>query len=133
MPLARLIQAFTGCSYTTPTVFADRPGWLWASKSDVWMDDDPSQIATVSLVYRSPLVKDTKPLYRPVADLLLKADRVDLLAEGELEDEHMIHGRGLWFVSRLTPFDFVESPTCPSLSTIRQITQAAAAEGIAFV
>jgi hypothetical protein len=129
MPLTHLVRQFEGCSHSETVTVVNRPGWLWSSKCEVWMDDDPSQICTILAVYKSPLLKPTKAMYRPVANLILNAGHTDMLAEGSREDERMIHGRGEWYITRLRSLSFVESPMCPSLEVVRAVMQAGA-EGL---
>ncbi|AGK86032.1 hypothetical protein Chy4_0070 [Mycobacterium phage Chy4] len=121
MPLTSLVGQFEGVVYTQPEKLVERHGWLEAWKCQAWMEDDPSQVVTMLLAYRSPLCRDTKPMYRPVAEEILKADQVDVLARGFRHDDNMMHGRGEFLVARLRPHSFVESPMCPSLDEIREV------------
>ncbi|AXH48938.1 hypothetical protein SEA_DUPLO_77 [Mycobacterium phage Duplo] len=121
MPLTSLVGQFEGVVYTQPVKLVERHGWLEAWKCQAWMEDDPSQVVTILLAYRSPLCRDTKPMYRPVAEEILKADHVDVLAQGFRPDDRMMHGKGEFLVARLRPASFVESPMCPSLDEIREV------------
>ncbi|AXH48843.1 hypothetical protein SEA_STEAMY_69 [Mycobacterium phage Steamy] len=132
MPLSHLVSQFEGCSYTKTVTVTKRQGWLWSSKCEAWMDDDPMQVCTILAVYKSPLLRETKTMYMPVRNLILNAGHSDLLAEGVSEDERMIHGRGEWFVSRLVPVGFVESPMCPSLDEVRSVMQQTAERVVTY-
>ena len=59
------------------------------------------QSATFLVVYRSPLVTDTSAMYKPVADIILAADHVEVIRSGVHEDASMMHGRGETLFVRL--------------------------------
>ncbi|BBX09465.1 hypothetical protein [Mycolicibacterium aichiense] len=84
------------------------------------MEDTPELAVTLLLVYRSSLVRSTKPIYQPVQDLILGADCMDVLGEGEFEDETMMNNRGLFSVFRLYSASVVDPApwSLPCLQTI---------------
>ncbi|AVP41920.1 hypothetical protein SEA_JSQUARED_78 [Mycobacterium phage Jsquared] len=109
MPLTRLAKLFAdNLVHTSPQVIADHPGWLFAQRCETWwqghLDEDP---VSVLLVYRSPRVKDTSRLYRPVSNLILGANKVEYIAQGTRFDPTMIHcDKGTeWTVLRMTQAD----------------------------
>ncbi|AMO44035.1 hypothetical protein BJD46_gp67 [Mycobacterium phage Bactobuster] len=127
VPLAHFVQQFVGAVYRHPEMVAYRPGWLWAAKCKAWMVDDPAQIVTILAVYRSVLVTDLKPMYRPVTNLVCNAEAIDVLAQGVRDDEtRFMHGRGEFKVMRLRPADYTPSPMCPPLEEMKRVAQAEA-------
>ncbi|UJD20911.1 hypothetical protein SEA_ZIMMER_73 [Mycobacterium phage Zimmer] len=125
--LKTLVEVFEDCSHSTPRMVTFRPGWLWASKCETWMNDSPDQKVTILAVYRSPLVTCTSKMFQPVAGLIIGAPHMDTLAEGVREfDPRMMGHRAEYFVLRLKSADYVESPSCPPLEEIQRITQAEA-------
>ncbi|AZV00564.1 hypothetical protein SEA_ACFISHHOOK_75 [Mycobacterium phage ACFishhook] len=71
-----------------PVVRVAEPGLLFAETCNL-LD------VTGLLVYRSPMVQDTDPIYENVADLLERS-RVELTARDIVEDPMMYFGQGEW-------------------------------------
>ncbi|ABE67398.1 hypothetical protein PBI_CHE12_79 [Mycobacterium phage Che12] len=114
MPLKRIASCFPEVVHTPPVTIVDRQGWLMAQRCDAWwrdeLDEDP---VTLLLVYRSPLVTPHKRMYKPVADLILAANRFEVISQGTRHDDNMIHGdKGAeYFYARMT--DAAEFPKGP--------------------
>lgn len=124
MPLTLLAKLFAEVDHTEPEVVVDEPTLLFAQKCESWWRTGDGERVTVLLVYRSTMVKDTKLIYRPVADLLLDHKNLDVLARGTIEDPEMVYGRGEYIVTRMTNAD--EWPEgVASLGEIRAIIDAA--------
>ncbi|AGM61593.1 hypothetical protein SEA_SOILDRAGON_77 [Mycobacterium phage SoilDragon] len=71
-----------------PVVRVAEPGLLFAETCNL-LD------VTGLLVYRSPMVQDSDPVYENVADLL-KRSRVELTARDVIDDPMMYFGQGEW-------------------------------------
>ncbi|QDP44654.1 hypothetical protein SEA_NOTHINGSPECIAL_70 [Mycobacterium phage NothingSpecial] len=130
VPLTHLAKNFAGVVISEPQTVVHRPGWLFAQRCESWMDDAPSETCTTLLVYRSPLVTCTKPMYRPVAELILGADRMDVLGHGFLDDESMMHGTGEFLVARLYDEHVVFPPSAPSVGEMRAVIEEALTGGL---
>jgi hypothetical protein len=76
-----------------PVLEIDRPCWLHVHANNQGM-----------IEYRSPLVRDTAEMYRPVADLLAKVEHLRLLKEEIIHDVGMMYSRATYRV-----WSFVES------------------------
>lgn len=108
MPLDTLADLFAirGLEHTPQEVVAADECWLYAWICKAWVAGDPEDHCHYMLVYRSPYVKDTAPMYGPVRDLLLESERVDLLLRETREDENMVWHQGEWILVRLCAADF---------------------------
>lgn|GEM_PF-3656784 len=73
------------CSETVLSIF--RPGLLFVEAVTVGE-------GIVLWVYRSPVVRDTDPVYRPVRDLL-GAHSVSTLVSETVEDSRMLFGKAV--------------------------------------
>ncbi|ANU79406.1 hypothetical protein SEA_BUZZBUZZ_72 [Mycobacterium phage BuzzBuzz] len=73
-----------------PVVRVAEPGLLFAETCNL-LD------VTGLLVYRSPMVKKTDPVYADVADIL-KRSRVELVGRDTIPDPMMYFGEGEWSV-----------------------------------
>lgn len=100
MPLSHLKNMFEGVRFSDPEVVAYRPGFLFAQRISVWERDDIPPV-TALLVARSPLVKDTKKIYRPVSDLILGSKMVDVLDSRRIVDSATVFGHADCMVLRL--------------------------------
>ncbi|AZS12045.1 hypothetical protein SEA_ZETZY_75 [Mycobacterium phage Zetzy] len=76
-----------------PVVRVAEPGLLFAETCNL-LD------VTGLLVYKSPVVQDSDPLYADVADIL-KRSRVEIVAKGTVPDPKMYFGEGEWSVRLL--------------------------------
>ncbi|QGJ89776.1 hypothetical protein SEA_SUPERCHUNK_77 [Mycobacterium phage Superchunk] len=93
MPLKRIARLFPEVVHTATTTLVDRPGWLLAQRCEAWWRDDlEADPVSVLFVYRSPLVTQHKRMYRPVSELILAANRFEVLANGTRQDSKMMHG-----------------------------------------
>lgn len=135
MALTHIAKLFPEVIRSDVTTIVDIPGWLYAQSCETWwtgsLDADP---VTVLLVYRSPLVKATKTIYRPVTDMILAANRFEVIGDGSRMDENMIHGdKGARFlVARMTQADaFPKGPL--DMDDVRQIMTVAAADALGRV
>ncbi|AWN05840.1 hypothetical protein SEA_BLINN1_81 [Mycobacterium phage Blinn1] len=106
MPLNALGKLFPGFDHAKQEELAGEPAWLYAWSMEAWSREDPTMRASYLLVYRSPLVKSTDPEYQPVRDVILEADRMDVLARGTFEDPNMMFGEGEYILHRLAGADF---------------------------
>ncbi|AXH46808.1 hypothetical protein SEA_ACOLYTE_65 [Mycobacterium phage Acolyte] len=95
MPLSTLHTLFEDVQMSAPELVVNKPGWMFAQQVKVWeFPDDPNIPPALGLlVCRSPLVKDTHRMYRPVADLILRAGRCDILDERTIPDKNTMHGQ----------------------------------------
>lgn len=120
MPLTHLVEALPGLQHSEIKEVVHRPGWLLAQSCSLWHGEPKSDtdIAELLLVYRSPLVTDTKKMYAPVLDRILRAEVLDVLFATELEDEAMMHGTG-----ELTIFRF-SKPGRNARYTVEQMRDA---------
>ncbi|ASZ75239.1 hypothetical protein PBI_MISSWHITE_73 [Mycobacterium phage MissWhite] len=85
-----------------------RPGWLFAQTCQSWWADRMDELPVCNLlVYKSPLVTCHKQMYQPIKDLILGANRFEVVAQGTRIDDNMIHGdKGAeWFFARMTDAD----------------------------
>ncbi|AGR46490.1 hypothetical protein ODIN_76 [Mycobacterium phage Odin] len=114
MPLRRITRLFPEAVHTATTTLVDRPGWLLAQRCEGWWRDDlDTEPVSVLFVYRSPLVTPHKRIFRPVSELILAANRFEVLANGTRQDRNMMHGdKGAEFLlARMTQADeFPQSP-----------------------
>ncbi|AGS82755.1 hypothetical protein ANNAL29_74 [Mycobacterium phage AnnaL29] len=112
MALSRITAVLPEVVSTPPETIACEPNWLYAQKCEVWWRGseylDP---VTVLLTYRSPLVKCTSKMYRPVSNLILAANKFDVLCSGDHPNPDWWGERGEFMVARLTQADaFPEGP-----------------------
>lgn len=67
-----------------------QPGWLEVWRCDCWL-----------IVYRSPLVRDTDPMYQPVAEVLIGSGGYKIAYTDVRDDENMMFGRGEFALIKL--------------------------------
>ncbi|ARQ94603.1 hypothetical protein SEA_JOURNEY13_64 [Mycobacterium phage Journey13] len=129
MLLTHIVKNFPEIVHSDPEVVSYRPGWLFAQKCEAWWIGDPeADPVSVMLIYRSPRVKDASRIYRPVADLILSANKVEFIAKGRRREDPdlMVHGdRGCeYIVARMTQAD--EFPGGPlNMKEVRTMIDAA--------
>ncbi|QGJ90971.1 hypothetical protein SEA_BIANCATRI92_73 [Mycobacterium phage BiancaTri92] len=103
MALTRIASLFPEVVHTPVETIANEPGWIYAQKCEAWWKGqehlDPT---TILLVYRSPLVKDTGKMFRPISKLILAANRFEVIGSGIREDEHWMGEHGKFLVARMT-------------------------------
>ncbi|AMS00972.1 hypothetical protein SEA_LOSER_76 [Mycobacterium phage Loser] len=119
MALSRITAVLPEVVSTPVETIACESNWLYAQKCEAWWRGfehlDP---VTVLLVYRSPLVKCTSKMYRPVSNLILAAKRFDVLCSGTHHNPDWWGETGQFTVARLTQADaFPEGP----IDEIRQV------------
>lgn len=111
---------FPGLVQSDQRTLVSKPGWLEAWCCEGWFAGDERQKATFLVSYRSPLVSETSRLFKPVADLMLGADHVEVIRAGRHEDSKMMHGFGETLFVRL----YASGITPPySLGEIRSILE----------
>ncbi|QGJ88829.1 hypothetical protein SEA_YECEY3_78 [Mycobacterium phage Yecey3] len=101
MPLTKLGRLFPDLAHSKPEVVANVPGLLFVQKCEVWFNQKPEDPSTVVLIYKSTALKDTKPVYRETAEMILAAETQDVLYDEEIPDHSMIHGAGHCLLLRL--------------------------------
>lgn len=67
-----------------------RPGWIQAWRCKCWMS-----------IYSSVLVKETSEFYRPVAEVILTAEHVDVVHRELVDDPDMMFGQAKLTVMKL--------------------------------
>ncbi|AHJ86436.1 hypothetical protein 40AC_73 [Mycobacterium phage 40AC] len=105
MPLTHVARLFPEIVHTEPKVLVHERGWLYAQTCQTWWADSPeADPVDILLVYKSPRVKATRAMYKPVADMLLGANRLEVIGQGKRFDTNMIHGdKGAdYLVTRMT-------------------------------
>ncbi|UJD21173.1 hypothetical protein SEA_SORORFAGO_76 [Mycobacterium phage SororFago] len=102
MPLSKIGRLFPDVSHSEPITIAHVQGFLWAQKCDFWKPEIPEDPCTVLLVYKSIQVKDTKEIYRPVAQAILEAECQDVLYETIHKNEEMLRGKAQVTLMRLS-------------------------------
>lgn len=100
--LTELSSFLPGLEQTEITTVVDEPCWLTAWTCEVWPSGDRSRVSAYLMVYRSVLVKDTSSMYEPVADLLLGAERAEVLRTADCDDESMMFGQSEALLIRLS-------------------------------
>ncbi|EHB47623.1 hypothetical protein MycrhDRAFT_5749 [Mycolicibacterium rhodesiae JS60] len=101
MPLARFAQIFEGIDHSDPILLVERFAFLQVQSCEVWRKDDPTKKSILLWAYRSPLVDDLDPWWDPARQLLLKADRQEVLFQTIKDDPEMMHGTAEWVVYQL--------------------------------
>lgn len=101
MQLTQLKSFLPGLEQTEIETWIDEAGFLTVWVCDVWPGDEPARSSTYMLVYRSLLVEDTSPIYKPVYDKILAADHSELLREARCDDETMWYGSAKALLIRL--------------------------------
>lgn len=96
--LLELMRSWLNTSQRTQV--AHEPCWL-----NAWTSQSPTGTSTVLVVVRSVLVKDTSPMYRPVLDLILAAERVELIHTDVLDDDEWMFGKAERIGLRLSDAD----------------------------
>ncbi|ADB93766.1 hypothetical protein REDROCK_73 [Mycobacterium phage RedRock] len=112
MALSRITAVLPEVVSTPPETIAAEPNWLYAQKCEVWWrGSEHLDPVTVLLTYRSPLVKCTSKMYRPISKLILAANRFDVLCSGTHPNPDWWGETGQFMVARLTHADaFPEGP-----------------------
>ncbi|ASZ75414.1 hypothetical protein PBI_JOSHKAYV_75 [Mycobacterium phage JoshKayV] len=121
MALTRLVNLFPEVVHTPVQTIVDEPGWLYAQTCNTWWKGwehlDP---VSILLVYRSPLVKDTGKMYRPVSNLILAANRFEVYGRGSREEPNWMGERGEFMVAKMTQADaFPVDPRTVTVETVR--------------
>lgn len=124
MALSRITALFPDVDRSPVTTVEDEPGWLYAQTCEAWWRGSPDQKVGLVLVYRSPLVTDTSRLYRPIADKLLAANKIEVVASGTQFDEKMMGEKGMWFYARTTQADALPEPRLPKTEIQETIAKA---------
>ncbi|QFP95553.1 hypothetical protein SEA_GAUGELDP_70 [Mycobacterium phage GaugeLDP] len=103
MALTRIAALFPEVVTADIKTIEDQPGWLYAQTCKTWwkrsLDVDP---VTILLVYRSPLVTETSRLYRPIAEQILAANRVEVIGTGSHFNPEFMGERGEFMIARTT-------------------------------
>ena len=107
MPISHLLRSFAGIVTSNPQVIVEKPRWIFAQTCEVRNRENATERSTALLVCRSPLVHDTKSWYRPVADLILSAGRVDTLYSERIPAPEMMHKVCSFELYSLSAADFV--------------------------
>ncbi|QLF82820.1 hypothetical protein KIY84_gp75 [Mycobacterium phage Georgie2] len=120
MALTQLVNLFPEVVHGPVQTIVDEPGWLFAQTCDTWWKGsehlDP---VSILLVYRSPLVKDTGKMYRPVSNLILAANRFEVYGRGTREDPNWLGERGEFMVAKMTQADAF--PVDPRTLTVEEV------------
>ncbi|ASR86714.1 hypothetical protein SEA_ET2BRUTUS_76 [Mycobacterium phage Et2Brutus] len=103
MPLVRLSRMFPDVETAAQELIVSKPGWLFAWRQKAWLRGigDPNDASTTLLVYKSPLVTETKRMYRPILEEIMAAEHMDVMGQGVIQDEDMMHGQGEFVLYRL--------------------------------
>lgn len=80
-----------GVDLPDPVARVSEPHWLFAETLNL-------KTLTVLVIYRSPWLKETDPMYEPVADLLGRCPRVEFVHRDQIVDPKMMFGRAEWVV-----------------------------------
>ncbi|AMS01062.1 hypothetical protein SEA_ARCHERNM_68 [Mycobacterium phage ArcherNM] len=103
MALSRITALFPEVVSNPVETIVLEPLWLYAQKCEVWWQGlehlDP---VTILLTYRSPLVKDTSKMYRPVSKLILESKRFEVISAGSQVDSTWWGEKGEFMVARMT-------------------------------
>ena len=91
-----------GMEQSKQVTLVNRPGFLEAWSCEGWLPGEQHRSATFLVVYRSPLVKDTTAMYRPVLEKILAAHRVEVIRAGVYKDPAVMMGRGEILFIRLS-------------------------------
>ncbi|QJD50279.1 hypothetical protein SEA_IWOKEUPLIKEDIS_76 [Mycobacterium phage Iwokeuplikedis] len=120
MALTRLTELFPEVVSSPVRTIVNEPGWLYAQTCDTWWRGS-EHLAPVSilLVYRSPLVKETGKMYRPISNMILAANRCELIGSGSKEDLHWMGDRGEFMVAKMTQADSFPHPRRLSVEEVR--------------
>ncbi|WXX09780.1 hypothetical protein [Mycobacterium phage MS619] len=120
MALTQLVDLFPEVVHTPVRTIVDEPGWLYAQVCDTWWKGsehlDP---VSVLLVYRSPLIKDTGKMYRPVSNLILAANRFEVYGRGSRKEPNWMGERGEFLVAKMTQADAF--PVAPRTLTVEEV------------
>lgn len=130
MPLTRLGLMFDEVANSVPETVINDPGWIFAQRCESrWVTGEDTTPVTALLVYRSTMVKDTSEMYAPVREMLCGARKMEVLAQGYLEDEQMMKGKGEYLVARLTHEEaFPQGPF--NLDTLRTLVESRIASAL---
>ncbi|UJD21003.1 hypothetical protein SEA_HARRYHOUDINI_75 [Mycobacterium phage HarryHoudini] len=121
MALSRLTELFPEVVSSPVRTIVNEPGWLYAQTCDTWWRGaehlDP---VSILLVYRSPLVKDTGKMYRPISNMILAANRFELFGKGSREDLNWMGERGEFMVAKMTQADSFPHPRRLSVEEVQE-------------
>ncbi|AEL17886.1 hypothetical protein TRIXIE_74 [Mycobacterium phage Trixie] len=133
MALSRIARFFPEAITSPVETLVNEPGWLYAQKCEVWWrGQEHLPPSTVLITYRSPLVKVTGKMYRPVADLILSANKFEVVGSGEREDRSWWGEKGEFLFARMTHAEEFSSGPLDGLQ-IREKLMAATAEALGYV
>ncbi|AYD87099.1 hypothetical protein SEA_NICOLETERA_72 [Mycobacterium phage NicoleTera] len=132
MSLSHIATLFPEVVHTPVETIAYEPNWIYAQKCETWWrgseDLDP---VTVLLVYRSPLVKETGKMYRPVSELILPANKFEIIAEGSQANPSWWGERAEFMAARMTQASrFADGPL--DMASARKIIEAVSAETLSL-
>ncbi|ASR86525.1 hypothetical protein SEA_CHANGELING_73 [Mycobacterium phage Changeling] len=103
MALSRITALFPEVVSNPVETIVLEPLWLYAQKCEVWWRGfehlDP---VTVLMTYRSPLVKDTSKMYRPISKMILESKRFEVITAGSQVDSTWWGEAGEFMVARMT-------------------------------